>query len=65
MIVITGGLVGLNGAVDVLLEPGYNPAVGSTFLEFSPGTLSGMFTSIENARSSVLWDLVFRLQVIF
>ena len=40
----------LDGTLDVLLDPGFNPAVGSTykFFLFSPGALSGTFASIQN-----------------
>jgi hypothetical protein len=50
IIAVNGGLVLLDGTLDVLLDPGYNPAIGSTFkfLMFSPGTLSGQFASIQN-----------------
>jgi len=50
IISVNGGLVMLDGTLDVLLDPGYNPAVGSTyeFLLFSPGALSGTFASIQN-----------------
>ena len=38
----------LNGTLDVLLQGGYNPGVGSMykFLNFTPGELSGMFANI-------------------
>ena len=42
--------VSLDGTLTVLLQNGYNPAVGSTFefLLFNPGALSGTFASIQN-----------------
>ena len=50
IISVNGGLVMLDGTLDVLLDPGFNPAVGSTykFFLFSPGALSGTFASIQN-----------------
>jgi hypothetical protein len=40
----------LDGTLDVLLDSGFNPAIGSTlkFLLFNPGALSGQFASIQN-----------------
>jgi hypothetical protein len=40
----------LAGTLDVILKAGFNPAVGSTFtfLNFTPGELSGVFANIEN-----------------
>jgi fibronectin-binding autotransporter adhesin len=40
----------LNGTLAILLQGGFNPAVGSTFkfLNFTPGDLSGEFANIEN-----------------
>ena len=45
-----GGKVSLDGILMVLLENGYNPAIGSTFnfIQFTPGELSGVFASIQN-----------------
>jgi hypothetical protein len=50
IVAVNGGLVLLDGTLDVLLDPGYNPAIGSTFkfLTFNPGALSGQFASIQN-----------------
>ena len=50
IIAVNGGLVLLDGTLDVLLDPGFNPAVGSMykFFTFNPGALSGMFASIQN-----------------
>ena len=50
IIMVNGGLVMLDGTLDVLLDTGFDPAVGSTFkfLLFSPGALSGQFSSIQN-----------------
>ena len=50
IISVNGGLVMLDGTLDVLLDPGFNPAVGSTykFFLFNPGALSGTFASIQN-----------------
>src|ERR1019366_506018 len=46
-----GASVALNGTLKVLLQSGYNPAVGSTFefIQFTPGDLSGVFASLQNA----------------
>ena len=40
----------LAGTLDILLDPGFNPAIGSTyrFILFQPGELSGTFASIQN-----------------
>jgi PEP-CTERM motif len=50
IIMVNGGLAMLDGTLDVLLDSGFNPAVGSTyeFLLFDPGALSGQFASIQN-----------------
>ena len=50
IISVNGGLVMLDGTLDVLLDSGYDPAVGSTykFFLFDPGALSGTFASIQN-----------------
>ena len=42
IIAVNGGLVMLDGTLDVLLDPGFYPAIGSTyqFLTFNPGALS-------------------------
>ena len=42
--------VSLDGTLKVLLQSGFNPAVGSTyeFIQFTPGELSGVFASIQN-----------------
>ena len=44
------GAVSLDGALDVLLAPGFRPTVGETFdiMNFTPGDLTGTFSSIEN-----------------
>ena len=40
----------LAGTLDILLKQGFNPVAGSkfTFLNFTPGQLTGMFANIEN-----------------
>jgi hypothetical protein len=45
-----GGLVTLDGTLDILLANGFNPAVGSAykFITFMPGDLSGVFATILN-----------------
>ena len=50
IISVNGGLVMLDGTLDVLLDPGFNPTVGSTFkfFLFNSGALSGQFASIQN-----------------
>ena len=51
MITVDPASVSLDGTLKVLLQPGYNPAVGSTFefILFTPGDLSGVFASLQNA----------------
>jgi PEP-CTERM motif len=43
--------VTLDGTLKILLQPGYNPTVGSTykFINFAPGQLSGVFANLQNA----------------
>ncbi len=50
IIVVNGGPVLLDGTLDILLDPNFNPAIGSfyRFLLFGPGSLNGMFASIQN-----------------
>jgi hypothetical protein len=50
ILAVNGGLVLLDGSLDVLLDPGFFPVVGSTydFLTFNPGMLSGNFAAIQN-----------------
>ena len=50
VIVVNGGQVMLDGTLDVLLDPNFNPTIGSfyKFLLFQPGELSGTFASIQN-----------------
>ena len=50
MITVDPAAVSLDGTLNVLLQSGFNPAVGSTyeFIVFTPGELSGMFSSIQN-----------------
>ena len=45
-----GGLVTLNGTLDIVLQLAFNPAVGSSydFITFTPGGLAGTFASIQN-----------------
>ena len=51
ILMVNGGPVVLDGTLDVLLDPNYNPTVGSfyKFLLFGPGSLSGTFASLQNA----------------
>ena len=51
VITVDPASVSLDGTLKVLLQPGYNPAVGSTFefILFTPGDLSGVFASLQNA----------------
>ena len=44
------GSASLNGTLDILLQPGYNPAVGTsfTYLLLNPGQLSGTYSNILN-----------------
>ena len=46
---VTGSAL-LDGTLAILLQGGFNPAVGATFkfLNFTPGMLSGIFANIEN-----------------
>ena len=50
-VIIVDGTAHLDGTLDVLLQTGFNPAVGSTyeFIQFTPGDLSGVFASLQNA----------------
>ncbi len=50
VITVDPAAVSLDGTLNVLLQSGFNPAVGSTyeFIVFTPGELSGMFSSIQN-----------------
>ena len=45
-----GGMVSLDGTLDILLEQGFDPAVGTVykFLLLSPGALNGTFSAVEN-----------------
>ena len=44
------GNASLDGTLDILLQGGFNPTVGSTydFILFTPGGLSGIFATINN-----------------
>lgn len=44
------GNASLNGTLDILLQGGFNPGVGTTYdiILFSPGGLSGVFATIQN-----------------
>ncbi len=48
--ITVGGSALLGGTLDILLKPGFNPTLGSTFQIFSsyPGALFGSFEYIEN-----------------
>jgi hypothetical protein len=48
--VFAGASASLDGTLDIMLQGGYNPAVGSTYdiILFSPGGLSGVFATIQN-----------------
>ena len=50
ILVTADGQVMLAGTLDVMLDPGFYPAIGTSykFLLFDPGELSGTFDSIEN-----------------
>ena len=45
---VNGGLVMLDGTLDIMLDTGFNPPVGTTydFPTFDPGMLSGTFSKI-------------------
>ena len=49
-VIVANGAAHLDGTLDILLQNGFNPVVGSTydFLESTSGDLSGTFASIEN-----------------
>jgi hypothetical protein len=51
IVTVNGGPVVLDGTLDVLLDPNFDPTVGSfyKFLLFGPGALSGTFASIQNS----------------
>ena len=51
VITVDPASVSLDGTLKVLLQPGYNPVVGSTFefILFTPGDLTGVFASLQNA----------------
>ena len=50
ILVSADGQVMLAGTLDVMLDPNFNPAIGSSyeFIVFQPGELSGTFASIQN-----------------
>jgi len=50
IVTVNGGPVVLDGTLDVMLDPGFDPAIGTTyrFILFQPGELSGTFASIQN-----------------
>jgi len=49
ILAVNGGLVMLDGKLDVMLDPGFNPAIGTIykFLLFNDGALSGTFSTID------------------
>jgi hypothetical protein len=50
IVMVDGGPVVLDGTLDVLLDPNFDPAIGTSykFLLFQPGELSGTFANIKN-----------------
>ena len=50
-VIVVNGAAHLDGTLAVLLQNAYNPTVGSTFgfLTFTPGDLSGVFASLQDA----------------
>lgn len=48
--ITVSGPASLDGTLDILLQGGFNPAVGSTYqiILFSPGGLTGIFANIQN-----------------
>src|SRR5271166_5415939 len=64
VITVDPASVSLDGTLKVLLQPGYNPAVGSTFefIVFTPGDLSGVFASLQNAlfnNNTERWTVIY------
>jgi hypothetical protein len=58
------GNASLDGTLDILLQGGFNPAVGSTYdiILFSPGGLTGVFAIIQNQifnGGSEIWQITY------
>jgi hypothetical protein len=56
------GTASLNGTLDILLQGGFNPTIGTTYdiILFTPGGLSGTFASIQNLvfnGGSEIWQI--------
>jgi hypothetical protein len=50
IVVGNNGVVNLNGTLDILLQSGFNPSIGSSYdiVTFTAGDLTGTFSSIQN-----------------
>jgi filamentous hemagglutinin len=62
--IFAGSSASLNGTLDILLQGGFNPAVGSTYdiILMSPGGLSGAFATILNQvfnGGSEIWQITY------
>jgi hypothetical protein len=58
------GNASLDGTLDILLQGGFNPAVGSTYdiILFSPGGLTGVFATIQNQifnNGTEIWQITY------
>ncbi len=63
-LVTVNGPAYLDGTLDILLQGGFNPSVGSTydFLLFSPGELNGVFANVQNAifnNGTEIWQVTY------
>jgi len=59
-----GGKVTLDGTLKIMLQSGYDPAIGTTdqIILFSPGELSGVFASVQNDyfnSGTEKWDVIY------
>jgi hypothetical protein len=62
--IASAGNASLNGTLDILLQGGFNPAVGSTYdiILVSPGGLTGVFATIQNQifnGGSEIWQITY------
>lgn len=59
-----GGAVFLDGTLNIQLQSGFNPQVGTTYkiLDFDPGALSGSFANVLNAyfnNGKEMWQVIY------